>query len=93
MRYIIAATSKETAYEKGYLTGYQSWFGIPRKSVVSYDNAGAPYGYITANLEDMIQFIMFLNRQEDTQFLKKENIDLYLTPLYNINSEKAMVLD
>ena len=30
-----------------------------KKSVVSYDNAGAPYGYITANLEDMIQFIMF----------------------------------
>ena len=60
-----------------------------KKSVVSYDNAGAPYGYITANLEDMIQFIMFLNRQEDTQFLKKENIDLYLTPLYNINSEKS----
>ncbi|WP_088352170.1 serine hydrolase domain-containing protein [Bacillus cereus] len=84
-----AAASKETAYEKGYLTGYQSWFGIPRKSVVSYDNAGAPYGYITANLEDMIQFIMFLNRQEDTQFLKKENIDLYLSPLYNINSEKS----
>ena len=26
-----AAASKETAYEKGYLTGYQSWFGIPRK--------------------------------------------------------------
>lgn len=84
-----ASASKETAYEKGYLTGYQSWFGIPRKSVVSYDNAGAPYGYITANLEDMIQFIMFLNRQEDTQFLKKENIDLYLSPLYNINSEKS----
>ncbi|MGE6540636.1 serine hydrolase domain-containing protein [Bacillus luti] len=84
-----AAASKETAYEKGYLTGYQSWFGIPRKSVVSYENAGAPYGYITANLEDMIQFIMFLNRQKDTQFLKKENIALYLSPLYNINSEKS----
>ncbi|PEF45491.1 penicillin-binding protein [Bacillus cereus] len=84
-----AAASKETAYEKGYLTGYQSWFGIPRKSVVSYDNAGAPYGYITANLEDMIQFIMFLNRQENPQFLKQENMDLYLSPLYKINSEKS----
>ncbi|MDA1582966.1 serine hydrolase [Bacillus cereus group sp. TH230-1LC] len=84
-----AAASKETAYEKGYLTGYQSWFGIPRKSVVSYDNAGAPYGYITANLEDMIQFIMFLNRQENPQFLKQENMDLYLSPLYQINSEKS----
>ncbi|OUB86730.1 serine hydrolase domain-containing protein [Bacillus wiedmannii] len=84
-----AAASKETAYEKGYLTGYQSWFGIPRKSVVSYDNAGAPYGYITASLEDMIQFIMFLNRQEHTQFLKKENIDLYLSSLYKNNSEKS----
>ncbi|PDZ65436.1 penicillin-binding protein [Bacillus cereus] len=84
-----AAASKETAYEKGYLTGYQSWFGIPRKSVVSYDNAGAPYGYITANLEDMIQYIMFLNRPEDAQFLKQENMDLYLSPLYKINSEKS----
>ncbi|TKH09873.1 beta-lactamase family protein [Bacillus wiedmannii] len=84
-----AAASKETAYEKGYLTGYQSWFGIPRKSVVSYDNAGAPYGYITANLEDMIQYIMFLNRPDDVQFLKQENMDLYLSPLYKINSEKS----
>ncbi|NRR16452.1 serine hydrolase domain-containing protein [Bacillus pacificus] len=84
-----AAASKETAYEKGYLTGYQSWFGIPRKSVVSYDNTGAPYGYITANLEDMIQYIMFLNRPEDPQLLKKENMDLYLSPLYKINSEKS----
>ncbi|PFE15632.1 serine hydrolase domain-containing protein [Bacillus cereus] len=84
-----AAASKETACEKGYLTGYQSWFGIPRHSVVSYDNAGAPYGYITANLEDMIQFIMFLNHHEDSQFLKQENMDLYLSPLYQINSEKS----
>lgn len=84
-----AAASKEIAYEKNYLTGYQSWFGIPRKSVVSYDNAGAPYGYITANLEDMIQYIMFLNRPEDAQFLKQENMDLFLSPLYKINSEKS----
>ena len=84
-----AAASKETAYEKGYLTGYQSWFGILRKSVVSYDNAGAPYGYITANLEDMIQFIMLLHRQENPQSLKQENMDLYLSPLYKINSEKS----
>ncbi|MGE7881567.1 serine hydrolase domain-containing protein [Bacillus sp. NPDC094077] len=83
-----AAANKDSAYEKGYLTGYQSWFGVSRKSVVSYDNAGTPYGYITANLEDMIQYIMFLNRQEHTQFLKKENMDLYLSPLYKIDSEK-----
>ncbi|OPD58204.1 serine hydrolase domain-containing protein [Bacillus anthracis] len=80
-----AAASKENAYEKGY----QSWFGIPRKSVVSYDNAGAPYGYITANLEDMIQYIMFLNRPEGAQLLKQENMHLYLSPLYKINSEKS----
>lgn len=60
---------------------------------MSYDNAGAPYGYITANLEDMIQFIMFLNHQDHTQFLKKESMDLYLSPLYKINSEKVMGLD
>ncbi|GAB6435487.1 MULTISPECIES: serine hydrolase domain-containing protein [Bacillus] len=84
-----AAASKEFAYEKGYLSGYQSWFGIPRKSIVSYDNTGAPYGYITANLEDMIQYIMFLNHPEDAQLLKQENMDLYLSPLYKINSEKS----
>lgn len=88
-----AAASKENAYEKGYLTGYQSWFGIPRKSVVSYDNAGAPYGYITANLEDMIQYIMFLNRPEDAQLLKQENMHLYLSPLYKKIQKKVMVLD
>ncbi|PQZ53297.1 penicillin-binding protein [Bacillus sp. MYb209] len=83
-----AAANNDSAYKKGYLTGYQSWFGIPRKSVVSYDNAGAPYGYITANLEDMIQFIMFLNHKEHTQFLNKDSMDLYLSPLYKVDSEK-----
>ena len=27
-----AAANRENSYKKGYLTGYQSWFGIPRKS-------------------------------------------------------------
>ncbi len=83
-----AAANSEDSYKKGYLTGYQSWFGIPRKSTVSYDNGGTPYGYITANLEDMIQFIKFLNHQEHTQFLSKDSMDLYLSPLYKIDSAK-----
>ncbi|WP_283750200.1 serine hydrolase domain-containing protein [Bacillus cereus] len=82
------AAYSEDSYENGYLTGYQSWFGIPRKSTVSYDNGGSPYGYITANLEDMIQFIKFLNHKEHTQFLNKDSMDLYLSPLYKVDSEK-----
>ncbi|MBE7121740.1 serine hydrolase domain-containing protein [Bacillus cereus] len=82
------AANSEDSYKNGYLTGYQSWFGIPRKSTVSYDNGGSPYGYITANLEDMIQFIKFLNHQEHTQFLNKDSMDLYLSPLYKVDSEK-----
>ena len=31
---------------------------------------------------------MFLNHQDHTQFLNKESMDLYLSPLYKINSEK-----
>ncbi len=52
-----AAAEKDTAYDKGYAAGYQSWFGIPRKTVTAYDNRGAPYGYISASAEDMVKFI------------------------------------
>lgn len=74
-----AAADKRSAYEKGYLAGYQSWFGIPRKSAVAYDNGGAPYGYITASAEDMVHFITLL-RQEESPFLSKKTMDLYTTP-------------
>lgn len=74
-----AAADTKMAYEKGYLTGYQSWFGIPRKSAVTYDNGGAPYGYITASATDMVQYLTLLS-QHGTNFLSENTMNLYLTP-------------
>lgn len=74
-----AAADHDSAYEKGYLNGYQSWFGIPKKSNVSYDNGGAPYGYISASAKDMIQYIQFLSQHNFNHFLSEENRNLYTT--------------
>lgn len=75
-----AAADYESAYRKGYLSGYQSWFGIPLKSSVTYDNGGAPYGYITASAKDMVQYIKFLGQHDFSDFINEENRNLYLTP-------------
>ena len=78
-----AAANHDLAYQKGYLKGYQSWFGIPRKSAVSYDNGGAPYGYITASAKDMIQYLQFLSQHSFNNFLNEENRNLYNTTYSN----------
>lgn len=77
-----AAADNDTAYQEGYLAGYQSWLGIPRKSSVTYDNGGAPYGYITASSEDMVQYIKFLSQQNNSNFLTEKNMNLYVSPLF-----------
>lgn len=75
-----AAANHDAAYKKGYDAGYQSWFGIPRKSAVTYDNGGAPYGYITASATDMVQYIKFLSQQENRNFLSENSMNLYVSP-------------
>lgn len=75
-----AAADYETALEKGYLTGYQSWFGIPQKSSVTYDNGGAPYGYITASVEDLVQYIKFLSGKDYIGYLSEYTLNQYKTP-------------
>ncbi len=100
------AADNDTSYKNGYLAGYQSWFGIPRKSSITYDNGGAPYGYITASTEDMVQYIKFLGRQENADFLTENTMNLYVSPhvqtgdtryyglgvrITNPNSEKKMI--
>lgn len=74
------AADYSTAYKKGYVIGYQSWFGIPRKSAVTYDNGGAPYGYITASANDMVQYIKFLSQHENKDFLTENSMNLYVSP-------------
>lgn len=83
-----AAADYDSAYKKGYLSGYQSWFGIPRKSMVDYDNGGAPYGYLTASVNDMVQFIKFLRDQDFNNFLNEENKNLYLNPYIETGKDR-----
>ena len=76
-----AAANSGMAYEKGYLSGYQSWLGHPVKSAVTYDNGGAPYGYITASASDLVQYIKLLSHHEHNNFLSKNAMNLYISPL------------
>ncbi|USK50435.1 beta-lactamase family protein [Bacillus sp. CMF12] len=75
-----AAANKEGAYKNGYLSGYQSWLGMPVKSSVAYDNAGAPYGYITASSADMVQFVKLLSGKGPDHFISDKTLDLFMTP-------------
>lgn len=83
-----AAADKETAYKRGYLSGYQSWFGFPVKSSVDYDNAGAPYGYITASTTDLLQFIKLLNGKGLNHLISEKNLDLYMTPQVQTSEDR-----
>ncbi|WP_370223944.1 serine hydrolase domain-containing protein [Cytobacillus sp.] len=75
-----AAANKEGAYKRGYFSGYQSWIGMPVKSSVAYDNAGAPYGYITASSADMAQFVKLLSGKGPDHFISEKTLDLFMTP-------------
>ncbi|MEC1892347.1 serine hydrolase domain-containing protein [Cytobacillus firmus] len=75
-----ASANKEGAYKKGYLSGYQSWFGMPVKSSAAYDDAGAPYGYITASSADMVQFVKLLSGKGPDHFISDKTLDLFMTP-------------
>ncbi|MFF2178404.1 serine hydrolase domain-containing protein [Lysinibacillus sp. NPDC058147] len=75
-----AAANSSMAYEKGYLSGYQSWLGHPVKSSVNYDNGGTPYGYITASASDLVQYIKLLSHHEHNNFLSKNALNLYISP-------------
>lgn len=83
-----AAADHSTAYKKGYEAGYQSWLGIPLKSAVTYDNGGAPYGYITASATDMVQYIKFLSHYERTNFISKKTLNLYTSPYVQTGEQR-----
>jgi len=55
-----AAADYAGAVGKGLVPGYQSWFGRPVKSGGLYDDSGAPYGYIAASANDLVQFLKFM---------------------------------
>jgi CubicO group peptidase (beta-lactamase class C family) len=83
-----AAADKDMAYKKGYVAGYQSWLGIPRKSAVTYDNGGAPYGYITASATDMVQYIKLLSQYERNNFVSENTMNLYVSPYIQTGEDR-----
>lgn len=83
-----AAADRNAISENGYLAGYQSWFGMPKKSSVPYDNGGAPYGYIAASAQDMARYVQFLMGDQDNSFLTKESLKQFLSPLTQSRADR-----
>lgn len=50
------------------------------KNSAAYDDAGAPYGYITASSEDMVQFVKVLSGNGPDHFISDKTLELYMTP-------------
>ncbi|MCG7343965.1 beta-lactamase family protein [Sporosarcina sp. ACRSL] len=75
-----AGADGDKAKERGYQSGYQSWFGFPVKSNVPYDNGGAPYGYITASSNDMVNYLKALLQKDEDKLVREELVDLAFTP-------------
>ena len=83
-----AAADGKSAAENGYLSGYQSWLGIPRKSSVPYDNGGVPYGYIAASAQDMAHYVQFLNNKGQNGLLTKDGLEQFLSPLVQSRTDQ-----
>ncbi|EON72508.1 serine hydrolase domain-containing protein [Lysinibacillus sphaericus] len=72
------AADYESAVEKGYVSGFESWFGKPVVSDGFYDHAGAPYGYIASSSNDLAKFLTFMLDGGD--LISEENLELLKTP-------------
>ncbi|RFB14790.1 class A beta-lactamase-related serine hydrolase [Bacillus sp. HNG] len=75
-----AAADIERATDRGYQSGYQSWFGFPVKSKVPYDNGGAPYGYIAASSNDMVHYLKALIDGNTKKLVNEELLNLAFSP-------------
>lgn len=85
---MVARVDRHKVYEKGYAAGYQSWFGMPFKSQVPYDNGGTPYGYIAVSTEDILKFLMVFNSgHEQSDILSNRSKKAYLSPLTQVSDK------
>ncbi|WP_051302026.1 serine hydrolase domain-containing protein [Salibacterium aidingense] len=73
-----SAADYETAVDKGYVPGFESWFGKPIKSDGFYDNAGASYGYIASSTNDLAKFLTYM--VEGGDLLSEQYLELIKTP-------------
>ncbi|AST91258.1 penicillin-binding protein [Sutcliffiella cohnii] len=72
-----AAADYERAVQKGLVPGYASWWGNPVKSDSLYDHAGAPYGYMSASTNDLVNFLQFM--MDGGDLLSEESLALLTT--------------
>jgi CubicO group peptidase (beta-lactamase class C family) len=73
-----SAADYESSVEKGYVPGFESWFGKPIASEGFYDNAGSPYGYIASTTNDLAKFLTFM--LEGGNLLSEQNLERLRTP-------------
>ncbi|MBM7702147.1 serine hydrolase domain-containing protein [Metabacillus iocasae] len=82
-----AGADQLSVYKNAYQSGYQSWFGYSFKSRVSYDNSGAPYGYIAASANDFIHYLTFLQNPSN-DILSTEHMNTFLSPLTQTRQDR-----
>ncbi|MFC0472620.1 serine hydrolase domain-containing protein [Halalkalibacter kiskunsagensis] len=73
-----SAADYKRIVDKGYVSGFESWFGKPIKSDGFYDNAGAPYGYIASSTNDLSKFLTFM--LEGGDLLSEQYLELIKNP-------------
>ena len=81
-----ASADHQSADRAGYQPGFRSWFGIPFKSALPYDNGGAPYGYISASSKDMEKYLKFI--QGESELLSRERLEQFLSPLTQTRADR-----
>lgn len=74
---------KDEAAQNGMTKGFRSALGITYSSMLFYDDAGAPYGYITTTPNDLEKYIRYLMNPQGEPLLKKSTKDLIKNPLYS----------
>ena len=73
-----SAADYEGAVKKGYIPGFESWFGKLVESGGFYDHAGAPYGYIASSSNDLLKFLTFM--LEGGEIVSDQTLQLLKTP-------------
>ncbi|MDM5189029.1 serine hydrolase domain-containing protein [Bacillus sp. DX4.1] len=77
------AADYKRAERNGLTQGYQSWFGISKESTISFDNGGAPYGYIAASVNDMAHYMKAL--LNGNEMLPQDLMQQMFEPIVPVN--------
>lgn len=75
------AADYDSTVNKGFVPGFYSWFGNPVKGNGLYDQAGAPYGYMSSSVSDLAKFITFM--LHGGELITEPSLKLLQTPPEN----------